>query len=69
LIIIIQGLCGFQVKSSMVVNINCSYTANLQSPFCLIGKTGPEIANTGCFLAGFDDIAWIKGNGKRAATL
>jgi hypothetical protein len=53
----------------MVVNINGSKASNLQTPFGLIGTAGPTPAHSWCFLLGFADIIWIKGNGISTAPL
>jgi len=63
LFLVSDGLHCFQVNSGMVVNINGSKACYFQAPFGLIGATGPIPTHPGGFLAGFADIAWIKGNG------
>jgi hypothetical protein len=50
-------------------NINGGKASNFQAPFGLIGTIGPIPAKPGCFLPGFTDVTWIKGNGISAAPL
>src|SRR5690554_7809331 len=50
------------MKSGMILYIDGTDTANLQSPFCFTCTTWPEVTQTGGFLAAFTYVAWVKSN-------